>query len=215
MRKQLTAVFLILVIGALTLSIEMQGTLAQGPTGECPPRNSNPNTQPWFCACWHDNLNWLHADTMAGIGATATYDMNNNEAMFNEYHWYFDEQAGFSWYEFDNYPYVEMVGPMVYIPVLDYGESTQTYTNCYDYSTPVWGVPPGSNHWTYYRHQDFGYVGGNDIHSIEGETIGEFCWNGDPWHSWSIYVYTCQPNPQDPLTFDPYSFNFLTAHYPP
>lgn len=91
--REVESALIIFIIGVLTFN-GFGTSVAQGPSGDCPPKTSSPNNC-WFCECWHEMLNYPGFDTMVGIGVSANYDMDWQPwASFGDAYWEFDSQAG-------------------------------------------------------------------------------------------------------------------------
>ena len=179
--------------------------LAQGPSGTDWSKDAfsqNQANYPWYGECWHDNLNSPN-DTMSGIGMWVYYDLFDSTPAFNVGSWEFLDEAGYSNQGTCN---VKMATPLECSSCVDYGLSTQQYSTYYDYASPVWTTPTGSDHSCWYV--DYKTTGNlQDVHSVEGETGAQFYLVNNPTTTWSIYVYS-----QDPQNQGSGSFTFLTAH---
>jgi hypothetical protein len=209
MNKKVIAAVLIAVLGALTLSNGPHTALAQGPSGVDYTKaeySADPiNHVPYYCECWHDELGLYGFDTMAGIGVTARYDMDDSTPAFNYSHWFWDAQAGYSWDPWFPDSYVIMDQPTYCTRCIDYNEPSQSYCQYSDWDNPAWGNPNNADHYCWYVHTET-EMNSVHLHSVEGETQAQFHLIGLPEYTWWIIVYTT--NPSDP---GPDSFAFLTA----
>jgi hypothetical protein len=150
------------------------------------------------------------------LGVYSYYDLNDGTPAYNYGNWEFVAIAGDSGSTYNNAP-VSIQSPLMGTECLDYGLSSQWYTNYYDYSSGTWTNGYDHNGSWY----NMGYYGSVDHYqygcslsdrtSIEGTTQGEFFFNIEPGTYYYYWAYTQIPNGHS-VPPGIQSYAFLTAH---
>jgi hypothetical protein len=167
MNKMFTAIVMIVVIGALTLSIGLRGVLAQENTvtGDDIAWSGG---NPWFCECNHGGTPGADNDYEVGLSVTATYGSSD---VFDYGSWYWMDCAGGSLYGgTDTTNVYQQETPMDIWANVNGGTGNEGY----DFTYPTWSVPPpDGNYYTWFV--GYGMQGSlNNVNSVEGETMASF-----------------------------------------
>ncbi len=155
------------------------------------------------------------------LGVVSLYDLNDPYPAYNFGWWQFLAIAGYSSSPTYN-ALVALVLPMIGTTCLDYGTSSQSYTNYADYLEPSWTHgydtwnPIQGNVW--YNMNYYGAVENYEISSslgdrgsIEGMTQGGFIFNSQPLVTHYYYCSTQIPSGHS-VPSGIQSFAYLTAH---
>lgn len=217
LQKVLVAMILILLMIVLPMTIH--NVTAEGPSGESYSLQSyeqNPtHNYPQYGECEHTDINGPN-DMMVGLGVFAHYDINDQTPAYSYGNWWFSAQAGWSTSTTNNSP-VQIMPPMEETVCIDYGLSTQSYTNYYDYSSGTWTNGYYYNSvWSPIGHycsvdSDQTSQALNDRTSVEGVTSANFYNMSSPN---TLYFYQCytQLPPGHGMPGNIPSFAYLTAH---
>jgi len=170
--KKFTAVFMIAIFGALTLSIGVQGVLAQENTVSGYDY-SYTQGKPWFCQCNHGGTPGNSNDYETGLGLSPTYTVYDGHPVFDSCSWFWEDEAGGSLNGgTQNNNVWAQETPLFIWANVNGGRGNEGY----DYSAATWKVPsptpsPIYSCWLVYTSMSGNL---NNVGSVEGETFAQF-----------------------------------------
>ena len=200
---------MIVVIGALTLSIGLRGVLAQENTVSGWDYGYSQQSQygePWFCQCNHAGTPGANNDYEAGLSVNPTYTLYNGVPVFDYCSWVWEDEAGGSLYGGTQYTNVyQQNSPMYIWANVNGGQGNEGYY----YSEAIWEVPPPNGNYHCWLVYDSMAGSINYVSSVEGETLASFYQVSNPsnvlWISAITQNTAQQPNGN--------GYEFLTAQW--